>query len=103
MQILRNTDTRHPHADVEQSAGFCGNEFCMSNEIIPTLFCLVEVSLLPVIVIQDYHTKFMLCDFIFCRNSLLMSVTYILQTSGQYCKSKASHASTLSDFLQLYR
>ena len=71
MQMLRNTDTRHPHADLEQSAGFCGNEFCMSNEIIPTLFCLVEVLLLPVIVIQDYYTKLMLC-----RNSLLMSVTY---------------------------
>ena len=103
MQILRNADTRHLHADLEQSAGFCGNEFCMSNEIIPTLFCLVEVSLLPVIVVQDKIIIQNSCYFIFCRNSLLMSVTYILQTSGQYCKSKASHASTLSDFLQLYR
>ena len=68
MQILRNADTRHPHADLEQSAGFCGNEFCMSNEIIPTLFCLVEASLLPVIY---KNTKFILCDFIICRKSLL--------------------------------
>ena len=64
MQMLRNADTRHLHADLEQSAGFCGNEFCMSNEIIPTLFCLVEVSLL--LSIADYYTKFTLCDFIFC-------------------------------------
>ena len=59
---------RHLHADLEQSAGFCGNEFCMSNEIIPTLFCLVEVSLL--LLIEDYYTKFTLCDFIFCLYSL---------------------------------
>ena len=92
---------RDLHADLEQSSGFCGNEFCMSNEIIPTLFCLVEVSLL--LLIEDYYTKFTLCDFIFCLYSLWMSVNYIIQTLGQYCKSKTSHASALSDFLQLYR
>ena len=66
---------RHLHADLEQSAGFCGNEFCMSNEIIPTLFCLVEVSLL--LLIEDYYTKFTLCDFIFCLiQSLSVSELY---------------------------